>query len=77
MAGESGKKLYESLEVLLNFVEDGMAEAALDEVLNALVDQGRIAQSYDGTGRAHDLFVAARSFQTHYRKSGLTHDDPI
>lgn len=70
MAGESGKKLYEALEVLLNFVEDGMAEPALDEVLNALIDQGRIAQSHDGVGRAHDLFVAARSFQAHYRKGG-------
>lgn len=68
MTGESGKKLYEALEVLLNFVEDGMAEPALDEVLNALVDQGRIARTQDETGRAYDLFVAARSFQKQYRK---------
>lgn len=67
MAGESGKNLYEALEVLLNFVEDGMAEPALDEVLDALIDQGRIAAQQDGTGRAHDLYVAARAFQRHYR----------
>lgn len=85
MSGESGKKLYEALEVLLNFVEESMAEPALDEVLNALIDQGRIARSYDGTGRAHDLLIAAQSFQKKYRKSdaaevgfrGPAYDEPI
>lgn len=69
MAGEAGKRLYESLEVLFNFVEDGMAEAAFDDVLNALIDQGRIARTQDETGRAQDRFVAARSFQDRYRKA--------
>lgn len=65
---ESGKRLYESLEDLFRVVEGTAAEASFDEVLNALVDQGRIARVQDETGRAQDKFVAARSFQDRYRK---------
>lgn len=68
---ETGKKIYESLEVLFNFVEDGMAEAALDEVLNALIETSGTAQHYDGSGRSTHIHIAARSFQKQYRK----HDD--
>lgn len=69
MAGDIGKELYESLEVLFNFVEDGMAEAAFDRVVNALVETGAIAKSHDGTGRSFQQWTAARSFRSTYRKA--------
>lgn len=65
---ESGKRLHEALEDLFRFVEGTVAEASFDEVLNALVDQGRIARGQDETGRAHAKFIAARSFQSRYRE---------
>lgn len=86
MTGDTGKKVYEALEVLLNFVEDGMAEAALDEVLNELVRSSQIAARYDG-GHAYDVHIAASAFQRRYRKPnfdvpeigfrGPAYDEPI
>lgn len=86
MGAETGKKVYEALEVLFNFVEDGIAEAAFDEVLNELIHNSQIAARYDG-GRADDVYLAASSFRRRYRKSnfdvpeigfrGPAYDEPI
>lgn len=70
MPGQTGKDLYEHLEVLFNRVEDGFAEASFDFVLNELIAAAQTAAKYDGLV-AHDVHTAARSFQQRYRKTDL------
>lgn len=82
---DQGKRTFEALEVLFNFVEDGMAEAALDEIVDALIETSNTAKHYDGSGRLHDIHTAVRSFQRRYRKQdtveigfrGPEFDEPI
>lgn len=71
MSGDKGKRIFEALEILHNFTEDGFAEPALDEILDALIETSKNASVHDATGRSHAIFVAARSFQRQYRKTEI------
>jgi len=67
----AGKDMYEALADLFKRVDDTVAEASFDRIVNELIYVTEIAARHDGTGRAEEIHVAARSFQKRYRKIEL------